>query len=216
MTIDDWSTQLTARVAEQLRRARKEAGLTVAETADACAALGLAVPKTTITNLENGRRNSVDLAEFLVLAEVLAVPPISLLFPLGVAPTVAVLPGRQMSVWDGVAWFTGEAPADKPAPEGTPRDFLDTFRAHSDAVATALTSTKLAKERRQKASITLDPARRQTLLEAAQGYEQLAFDDCRELRDFRNAMRERGLFPPDLPVQLAFVDQPESGSEDDA
>ncbi|MBB0246981.1 helix-turn-helix domain-containing protein, partial [Streptomyces alkaliphilus] len=110
MTTDDWSAQLTARVAEQIRAARKAAGLTVAETADACAALGLAVPKTTITNLETGRRASVELAEFLVLAQVLGVPPVALLFPLGSASTVEVLPGREVPVWDGLAWFTGETP----------------------------------------------------------------------------------------------------------
>ncbi|QDO51639.1 helix-turn-helix transcriptional regulator [Streptomyces sp. RLB3-5] len=209
MTKADWSPSFTVRVAEQIRRARKAAGLTVAEAADACAALGLAVPKTTITNLETGRRSSIDLAEFLVLAEVCKVPPISLLFPLGAEASVAVLPDREVSTWEAVAWFTGETSLDKPAPEGSPRDVLDTFRAHSDAVATALASTRLAKDRRRKASITLDSARREALLETAAAYEQLAFDDCRELREFRHTMQERGLVPPALPADLAFVNEPD-------
>jgi len=193
---------------------RKTNGLTVADVADACATLGLAVPRTTITNLETGRRHSVDLAEFLILAEVLGIPPISLLFPLGAAPSVERLPGREVSVWDAVAWFTGEEATGEAAAEGTPRELLDTFRAHSDAVATAQVSTSLAKERRQKASITLAPSRRQALLETAAGYEQLAFDDCRELRDFRIAMRERGVTPPELPAELAFVDTTEPDEAD--
>ncbi|MFH8471983.1 helix-turn-helix transcriptional regulator [Streptomyces sp. NPDC018000] len=209
MTNNDWSPSFTARVAEQMRRARKAAGLTVAEAAEACASLGLAVPKTTITNLETGRRSSIDLAEFLVLAEVYKVPPISLLFPLGTDASVAVLPGREVPTWEAVSWFTGETPLDKPAPEGSARDVLDTYRAHSDAVTTALTSTRLAKERRRKASITLDAVRRDALLETAASYEHLAFDDCRELREFRDAMRERGLVPPALPADLTFVDTPE-------
>lgn len=216
MTTDDWSTQLTARVAEQLRRARKAAGLTVAETADACAARGLAVPKTTITNLETGRRGSVDLAEFLVLADVLGVPPITLLFPLDATPTVDVLPGQPASTWDGLAWFTGETASPEAAPKGSPRELLDVFRAHSDAVAAAAVSTSMAKDRRRKASTTLDPVRRADLLETAAGYEQLAFDDCRALRSYREGMRERGLVPPALPADLAFVDQPETTSKDDA
>ncbi|PCG85012.1 transcriptional regulator [Streptomyces sp. WZ.A104] len=209
MTNTDWSPNFTARVAEQMRWARKAAGLTVAEAAEACASLGLAVPKTTITNLETGRRSSIDLAEFLVLAEVYKVPPISLLFPLGTDASVAVLPGREVPTWEAVSWFTGETPLDKPAPEGSARDVLDTYRAHSDAVTTALTSTRLAKERRRKASITLDAVRRDALLETATSYEHLAFDDCRELREFRSAMRERGLVPPALPADLTFVDNPE-------
>jgi transcriptional regulator with XRE-family HTH domain len=209
MTNPDWSPSFTARVAEQMRRARKAAGLTVAEAAEACASLGLSVPKTTITNLETGRRSSIDLAEFLVLAEVYEVPPVSLLFPLGTDASVAVLPDREVPTWEAVSWFTGETPLDKPAPEGSARDVLDTYRTHSDAVATALASSRLAKERRRKAGITLDAARRDALLETAASYEQLAFDDCRELREFRNAMRERGLIPPALPTDLTFVDNPE-------
>jgi transcriptional regulator with XRE-family HTH domain len=200
-------------VAEQMRRARKKAGLTVAQVAQGCSDHGLPVPGTTITNLENGRRHSVDLAEFLVLAEVLGVPPIVLLFPLDAAPTMEMLPGREVSPWEGVAWFTGETRTDQPAPAGSPRELLDTFRAYSDAVATALTSTKLARERRQKASITLDPSRRADLLSKAAGYEELAFEDCTELREFRNVMRTRGLAPPELPAELAFVDHPESDSD---
>ncbi|GAB3113507.1 DNA-binding protein [Streptomyces calidiresistens] len=202
MTTDDWSAQLTARVAEQIRAARKAAGLTVAETADACAALGAPVQKTTITNLETGRRASVDLAELLVLARVLGVPPVALLFPLGSAPTVEVLPGREVPVWDGLAWFTGETPLRAPAPENSARHLLDTFRAHSDAVATAIASTELAKERRRKATTTLDPARRAALLEVAASYEELAAEDRRELRALRQRMRENGLQPPPLPDEV--------------
>jgi transcriptional regulator with XRE-family HTH domain len=216
MNTDDWSKQLTARVAEQLRRFRKEAGLTVAQVAQLCTEHGLAVPGTTITNLENGRRHSVDLAEFLVLAEVLGVPPINILFPLDTAPTVDVLPGQQVSTWAGLAWFTGETASTEAAPKGSQRELLDVFRAHGDAVAAAHASISLGKERRRKANTTLDPARRAELLEAAAGYEQFAFGDCRELRAFRDAMRERGLTPPQLPADLAFIDQPENDSEDTA
>lgn len=214
MTTDGWGAQLTARVAEQIRRYRKAAGLTVAEAADACAARGLPVPKTTITNLETGRRSSVDLTEFLVLADVLGVPPITLLFPLDTAATVDVLPGQQISTWDGLAWFTGETPSAEAAPKGSPRELLDVFRAHRDAVAAARASTSLAKNRRRMANTTLDPARRTELLDAAAGYEQFAFDDCRELGAFRDSMRERGLIPPELPADLVFVDQPRANSKD--
>lgn len=214
MTNTDWSPSYTAHVAERMRGARKAAGLTVAEAAEACAAVGLPVPKTTITNLETGRRSSIDLAEFLVLAEVYKVPPVSLLFPLGTDASVAVLPDRVVPTWDAVAWFTGETRLDRPAPEGSARDVLDAFRAHSDAVATALASTQLAKERRRKASITLDAGRRAALLETAASYEQLAFDDCRELREFRDRMNESGLVLPVLPAELAFVDESAISTED--
>lgn len=210
MTTSDWPSTFTARVAEQMRMARKAAGLTVAEAAAACSDAGLPVPKTTITNLETGRRSSIDLAEFLVLAEVYGVPPITLLFPLGTAASVTVLPEREVPTWDAVAWFTGETPLEASAPEGTAREVLDIFRAHRDAVETALASNRLARERRRKASTSLDPQRREQLLAAAASYEQVAFDDCRELRDFRDRMRERGLVLPALPDDLVFIEEAEN------
>lgn len=215
MTQDQWPAELTARVAEQVRRYRKQRGMTAQDIAEASAALGLPVPRTVIANLETGRRASIDLPELLVLAKVLGIPPISLLFPLDHTPAVAVLPGQQATPWDAVAWFTGETRLEAPAPAGSPREVLDTYRAHTDAVTTALVSTRLARERRRKATVTLDPARRDQLLRTADQYEQLAFDDCRELRDARTTMHQRGLTPPTLPADLAFVDQPEPEDGDE-
>lgn len=212
MSIDPWSKSFAARIAERIRATRDAAGLTVADLAQRCADRGLTVPRTTITNLETGRRASVDLAEFLVIADALGVPPISLLFPLGTAATVDVLPGREVPTWDAVAWFTGETPSPEAPPQGSDRERLDTFRAHDMAVAAAAASTALAKDRRRKASTTLDADRRADLLARAAGYEELAFDDCRELRAFRDRMRARDLTPPRLPAELAFVDQPEERS----
>jgi hypothetical protein len=98
---------------------------------------------------------------------------------------------------------------EQSAAEGTARDILDVFRQHSDLVTAATSSYTLARERRRTASTTLDRTRRATLLQRAEGYEEHAFEDCQELRAFRARMRERSLVPPDLPGELAFVDQPE-------
>lgn len=210
MTNDQWPTEFTARVVQAMRDARRAAGLTMAELAQRCADRGVpAIGEQTIKNLEAGRRTSLTITDFTVLAAALDVPPVSLLFPLGVAATVEVLPGREMSTWDAVAWFTGETPADQPAPQDSARDLLDAFRNHGDLLAAATASTALAKERRRTASTTLDRARRAALLERAAGYEENAFEDCQDLRDFRTRMRERGLVPPRLPDELAFVDHPD-------
>jgi transcriptional regulator with XRE-family HTH domain len=215
--IDQWPSAFTARVARQMREARRAAGLTMADVAQGCADRGFESTEQTIKNLETGRRTSLTLAEFVVLADVLGVPPVTLLFSLGSTATVEVLPGREISTWDALAWFTGETPMDQPPPEGTAREVLDAFRNHGDLIAAALSSTALAKERRRAASTTLDRARRQVLLERAAGYEEHAFEDCQELRAFRARMRDRNLVPPALPDDLAFVDQPENhpeGNED--
>lgn len=210
MTPDQWTTAFTARIAQGMREARKAAGLTMGEVAQGCAERGLAeFTEHSMKNLESGRKASITVADFVVLADVLGVPPVTLLFPLGASATVEVLPGREVSTWDALAWFTGETPLDQPAAEGTARDVLDVFRHHGDLVTAATSSNALARERRRTASTTLDRARRATLLQRAEGYEEHAFEDCQELRAFRGRMRERGLVPPSLPDELAFVDQPE-------
>lgn len=197
-----------------MREARKAAGLTMGEVAQGCADRGLTeITEHSMKNLESGRKASVTIADFVVLADVLGVPPITLLFPLGTSPTVEVLPGREVSTWDAIAWFTGETPTEQPAPQGTARDLLDLFRSHGDLVAAATASNALAKERRREASTTLDRDRRATLLERATGYEEHAFEDCADLRAFRTRMREGDLVPPALPDDLAFVDQPDSEAQ---
>ncbi|MFE9237992.1 helix-turn-helix domain-containing protein [Streptomyces sp. NPDC007007] len=209
MTPDQWSAAFTGRIARRLRDSRRAAGLTMAEVAQGCADRGL--PEFTehsMKNLESGRKTSITVAEAVVLADVLGVPPVTLLFPLGSSATVEVLPGREVSTWDALAWFTGESPLAEPAPEGSTRAVLDLFRQHGDLVAAALSSHALARERRRAASTTLDRARRATLLQRAEGYEEHAFEDCQELRTFRGQMRDRELAPPSLPNELAFVDQP--------
>ncbi|WP_328912511.1 MULTISPECIES: helix-turn-helix transcriptional regulator [unclassified Streptomyces] len=216
MTPDQWPTALTARVARGVREARRAAGLTMGEVAQGCAERGWAeFTEHSMKNLESGRKASIAVADLLVLADVLGVPPVSLLFPLGAAATVEVLPGREVSTWDALAWFTGETPLERSAAEGTARDVLDVFRHHGDLVAAATSSYALARERRRTASTTLDRARRATLLQRAEGYEEHAFEDCQELRAFRGRMRERGLVPPALPGELAFVDQADGSDHSD-
>ncbi|WP_405589671.1 helix-turn-helix domain-containing protein [Streptomyces sp. NBC_01190] len=213
MTSDHWPTIFTARAVQAMREARQAVGLTMADVAQGCADRGHPeIKEQTIKNLETGRRASMTIADFVVLADVLGVPPVSLLFPLGTDATVEVLPGREVSTWDALAWFTGETPTDQPAPQGTARDLLDLFRSHGDLVTAATASNALAKERRREASTTLDRDRRAALLDRAAGYEEHAFEDCADLRAFRTRMRERDLVPPTLPDDLAFVDQPETPS----
>lgn len=210
MKADQWPTAFTARVVQAMREARQAAGLTMGELAQGCADRGYPdIKEQTVKNLEAGRRASITIVDLVVLADVLGVPPVALLFPLGTDATVEILPGREVSTWDALAWFTGETPTDQPAPQGTARDLLDLFRSHGDLVAAATASNALARERRREASTTLDRDRRAALLERAAGYEEHAFEDCSDLGIFRTRMRERGLVPPALPADLAFVDQPE-------
>lgn len=214
MMTDQWPAVFTTRVVQAMREARQAAGLTMGDLAKGCADRGYPeIKEQTIKNLEAGRRAGITIVDLVVLADVLGVPPVALLFPLGTDATVEVLPGREVSTWDALAWFTGETPTDQPAPQGTARDLLDLYRSHGDLVAAAMASTTLAKDRRRAASTTLDRTRRTALLERAAGYEENAFEDCADLRDFRTQMRERNLVPPALPADIAFIDQSDTETE---
>ena len=113
--------------------------------ADRCAELGLPIGRVAITKLENGIREKVSVAELLVLAAALEVPPVLLIFPVGREKAVEVLPARPLDPWHATLWLSGDArlarirpgrawsrPATSPlsrctaSTTGSPRDWPDT------------------------------------------------------------------------------------------
>jgi len=203
MTQPDWPTQLTVRVVDALRRYRKERGLSAQDVADACAALGHEIPRSLIANLENGRRASIDLAEFLVLARVLDVPPVALLFPPDSAAAVEVLPGQTVSMWDAIAWVTGEDEHLHSVAVGSPYEALERLRNYQMMVLTTVQTHTLAKDRRQRAAMATDPAERAAALDIAANFQELAKQDRRDLLRLRDHLRVLGVEPPPLPPELA-------------
>lgn len=92
--------------------------LTLQDLSDRCAVLGYPIARSVISKLEKGHRHTVTVDEVQILAAALKVPAVLLLFPLGYAGTVEVLPGREVDPWGAIEWFTGnsEDPADSSAP----------------------------------------------------------------------------------------------------
>lgn len=84
------------------------------QLADRCAELGVdSLPRTVISNLETGRRGNVTVAEVLVLAEALSVPPAALMFPVGYADSIEHLPGQHVTPLEALDHLVGTgAPAD--------------------------------------------------------------------------------------------------------
>lgn len=208
MTQTDWPSKVTARVADALRARRKELGLSAQDVTDACAALGYPIPRTVIANLESGRRASVDVAELLVLAEVLGVPPITLLFPLGTAPTIEVLPGREVSMWDAVAWVTGESREE--AMKTPTQTVLNMFREHGILVSVAMLSRELGEEKRREAALARDPENRAKFLDMVAELDRIHARDIQSLRNWRARMRELEVVPPALPDEFAYLESSES------
>ncbi|MGV2914513.1 helix-turn-helix domain-containing protein [Streptomyces alfalfae] len=104
----EWPARVSQTIARELRRHRTARGMSAQQLADACARLGHpGLQRTVISNLENGRRGAVSVADVLVLAAALEVAPVELVFPAGYAAEVEYLPGQTVTPLEAVDWFAG-------------------------------------------------------------------------------------------------------------
>lgn len=106
-----WSADMHARIAGAIKRAR---GKRSAQwLADQTTELGYPITRAQIANYESGRKQSLDVAELLVIAEALKVPPVALIYPDLPDGQVELLPRNFGPSAGAVWWFTGER--DDPA-----------------------------------------------------------------------------------------------------
>jgi transcriptional regulator with XRE-family HTH domain len=112
----DWVEGLHRRMATAIKTAR--ASRSARWLADETKRLGYPISRAAIANYESGRKKGLDVAEILVLAAALRVPPLSILFPELPDGTIELLPGLQTTSWDAAAWFSGEA--NSPDPKNDP------------------------------------------------------------------------------------------------
>lgn len=109
-----WPAELTAVAGSQIRHWRQRRKLTTQKLSDATAAVGHRVPPTVLTNLEHRRREYISVAELLLVAAALNVPPILLVAPVGQTDKINCLPDAAGSPWRTRGWFTGAIPATGP------------------------------------------------------------------------------------------------------
>jgi transcriptional regulator with XRE-family HTH domain len=108
---EQWATRFVAAIAQEIRRYRQEHGLSVQQLSDKLAAdYGMAIKRSVLSNLENGRRHMINVPELMVLAHCLRVPPLMLVCPVGTEKTMEILPGRTIPTWDAAQWVSAEAP----------------------------------------------------------------------------------------------------------
>lgn len=74
----DSPDELRARVVQSIRQLRADRELSAAALADLTGGL---ITRDTIANLESGRKRVIDVAELIVIAKALGVPPLSLIYP---------------------------------------------------------------------------------------------------------------------------------------
>ncbi|WP_395705053.1 helix-turn-helix domain-containing protein [Rhodococcus ruber] len=111
-----WAAAWAKAVGEQIQRVRKSRGMTVQRLSQICGELQYPIPRSTLTNLETGRKESVVVQEVAILAEALGVPAVELLFPGLPDGPFEYLPGQTATAWKALEQFTGETAGRIPGP----------------------------------------------------------------------------------------------------
>jgi transcriptional regulator with XRE-family HTH domain len=107
----EWQKDLALRVGAKVQARRKELGLTALALAERTGELGYPISRVAVGKIETGHREGkLDLAELVVLAAALGMPPVMLVYPDLPHGSVEVLPGRECDAIDALAWFSGDSP----------------------------------------------------------------------------------------------------------
>ncbi|MER7362658.1 helix-turn-helix domain-containing protein [Nonomuraea wenchangensis] len=223
MSQEEWAGDLARMIAGEVRRHRQRRGLSAQQLADACEEAGYPIARSVLANFENGRRPTVSVAEVVVLARVLRVPPILLLFPLGQAEMIEIVPGVHATVWDAFDWFVGSAPLHwrkdgKPSSPATTtgKDInvwreevrpLDLLRENQRYIRQWRHETEITAHQRRAVEEAEDEEVRRWRREAAETHAQIAHQLEYEIARTRKEMRHLGwtAIPP-LPDELDHID----------
>lgn len=204
MTQSGWPARLTHVIAGEVRRYRKQRKMSAQQLSERCTKLGLEISRSTIADLENGRRTALAVAELLILARALGVVPVQLLSPVGQREMLEVLPGQLVPTDSAMEWLTGEAAlADAdgglvPVPQ-SPTSDIALYRKHSGAerewTETERNIQRLVRDDRP---------------DEAKIYMGRLGQTEEELRHLRALIRERELLLPVLPPGLTHIDDGEA------
>ncbi len=201
----DWQAGVTGRVAEAVRRFREERGMSAQDVAAACAKLGYPIARNVIANLENGRRSSVDVAEVLVLAKVLGVPPVVFLVPLGEVGEIELLPGSMYNTGEALQWVCGEQMPDHEPANDLELRFQE-IRFYNETLHGLQRTISSSEEYRRKVATARDAAAREVNVKLVNQFDEIIGDYSQEIQDRRGLMRQKGITPPTLPSDLAYLD----------
>ncbi|MFC5951288.1 helix-turn-helix domain-containing protein [Pseudonocardia lutea] len=157
----EWEKELVRCIADEVRRYRNKRRMSAQQLADRCRDLGYDIPRSVLANLESYRRKSVSLAELLVLAEALEVPPVLLISRFGQVDSVEILPDRNVHPWHVVEWISGDEPLPGSEPEtrssfgliGAYKLFLEHLESFNRAVGRWQHTKKRTIKRRKEETV---------------------------------------------------------------
>lgn len=204
---DAWGPRLTRLIADQVKLRRKALGWTAQDLSDAIGRLGFDFPRSTLADLESGRRNHVTVAELLVIAAALNVPPVLLISPVAASAETEITPGSKVTAFRAVQWLSGETPIphaddeayivsitdDWHAATGNP---LPLLRAQARAVSEEARARARAASLEDSAARAKTPAEQAALTEAAAAHRGTAEARHAEAELYRHQALALGLVSP--------------------
>jgi transcriptional regulator with XRE-family HTH domain len=218
-----WPGSLIEVIAAEIRRVRQARKLSIQQLSDRLAAVGVAIARPVLSNLETGRRPTISVGELFAIASVLEVPPLSLLFPPGRTDRIEVMPGVLAEPGEALTWFEGRLFDDDPLHalgEQSTQTYLEAgddverLRRHQLLVqrwatnvrqATLLGKLQQARESAERAGLDDIPGAAESVDMIKQfraTHDAGAESDVELLRSHRKEMTERGLPLPELPAEL--------------
>jgi transcriptional regulator with XRE-family HTH domain len=202
-----WPARLTRTIAAQVKRIRTARKLSAQQLSDSCARLGLEMPRSVLADLENGRRAHISVAELLVLARALDVPPLLLVFPVGAEDQAEALPGEIRAPFRAAQWFTGERAFPGPDDSDYLREIaadwnyatgnpLAVFRDHDAAVANEVLSMRRARALEERAGRAPTAEDRADFAASADALRRESEHYRADAENLRRRAKELGLLPP--------------------
>lgn len=198
--------------------------------AERCEELGSPLQRSSLANLETGRRESIAIHEVAVLAAAIGVPPIRLLFDIE-GDSVEALPGLPTLPWSALKWWSGEEPLWLGYKYAEPFSGLPPSREDVEAFNRGAKPLRLLRKHDSLAAeIVEQRGRVRTVMNAAEAMpdgegrrEWIRLNERRELaylrdlqaqlEDLRLRMLDAGLTPPPVRAELLPVEGDAPGLE---
>lgn len=142
---EDWGSGLAGRIGRAVAARRTQLLLTADGLSGRTKKLGYPIAAAAIGRIENNERSGrIDVAELLVLAAALEIPPVLLLFPGFPAGPDEVLPGVSVASDSAMRWFSGSDGFPSPVDDDS-----DTGLYATSGVNAGIALVELVNEQRQ-------------------------------------------------------------------
>jgi len=212
MTQDSWSTRVTGEIIAEVKRLREKRRWSAQQLSEECKRLGFSLSRSTIADLENGRRMHFGIPELLVLARALDVPPLMLLFRVGAEEQTELLPGEYRAPFRAAEWFSDQGPypaADQAGIVTTPEEYgwasaraLALYRKADACFADEMRFMRRARQYDVQALEAANDRDREAALRWAADYRKSAENARAEREDVRKQAESEGLVPPPAVMSL--------------